>query len=60
MKWRSLSEDEIKKMPADRLGRIAHEIQEWIAKAKGAVAQAEILLATVQKYRNTKSGSRED
>ena len=60
MEWRSLSEDDIRKMPADRLRRIAQEIGEWLETAKAAVAQMEILLATVQKYRNAKSGSRED
>lgn len=60
MEWRSLSEDDIKEMPADRLGRIAHEIREWLDRAKAAVANAEILLGLVLQYQNTKSGSRED
>ncbi len=60
MKWRSLSEDDLKGMSADRLGRIAREIQEWLDRAKAAVANAETLLSLVLAYRNAKSGNRED
>lgn len=60
MEWRSLSEDDIKDMPADRLERIAREIQEWLPKAKAAIANAEILLRLVQTHHNAKSGVRED
>lgn len=60
MKWRSLSEDEINRMPVDQLRQIGHDIQEWLALAKAAVVKAEMLLSLVQMHHKAKSGSRED